>query len=161
MAGNANSGRRPQPTALKVIRGNPGKRKLNTSEPKPPSGAVVKPAYLSKMAGVVWDEEAPIAIAMGTLTPADRSAFAKLCELEATSRHASQQKDAPEWAMFTLSEDYNSALKVGTHAAVKVERETATALRPYYEKFGMEPSGRGRIAVQKSQEPASKWAGIL
>ena len=32
--GNWNSGRRPQPTALKVLRGNPGKRPLNVDEPQ-------------------------------------------------------------------------------------------------------------------------------
>jgi hypothetical protein len=33
MAGNWNSGSRPKPTALKVLRGNPGKRPLNEKEP--------------------------------------------------------------------------------------------------------------------------------
>jgi hypothetical protein len=28
----------PEPTALKLLRGNPGKRPLNTLEPKPPTG---------------------------------------------------------------------------------------------------------------------------
>ena len=29
-------GRKPKPTALKELEGNPGKRSLNPSEPKPP-----------------------------------------------------------------------------------------------------------------------------
>ena len=28
-------GRKPKPTAVKVLEGNPGKRSLNTAEPKP------------------------------------------------------------------------------------------------------------------------------
>ena len=35
MPGNWNSGRRPQPTALKMLRGNPGKRRLPASDPAP------------------------------------------------------------------------------------------------------------------------------
>ena len=31
----AQSGRKPKPTAVKVLEGNPGKRSLNTQEPKP------------------------------------------------------------------------------------------------------------------------------
>lgn len=31
-------GRKPKPTALKVLEGNPGKRPLNDHEPIPPKG---------------------------------------------------------------------------------------------------------------------------
>ena len=31
----AQRGRKPKPTAVKVLEGNPGKRSLNTNEPKP------------------------------------------------------------------------------------------------------------------------------
>lgn len=159
--GNHNSGRRPKPTALKVLQGNPGKRHLNALEPKPPAGPVRRPARLSGLAIVVWGELAPIAEAMGTLTTADVKAFATLCELQATLDLASSQKDAEGFAPFTVSEDFNGAPKIGVHAALKLERETAAALRPYYEKFGLEPVGRARIAVPKQDEPKSKWAGAL
>ena len=32
------AGRKPKPTAVKKLEGNPGKRKLNTKEPVPASG---------------------------------------------------------------------------------------------------------------------------
>ena len=32
------AGRKPKPTALKKLEGNPGKRKLNTKEPMPGKG---------------------------------------------------------------------------------------------------------------------------
>jgi P27 family predicted phage terminase small subunit len=120
----------------------------------------VKPAGLSVRAGVVWDEIAPVCIAMRTLTPADVRPFARLCELQVTAEEASSQKDAPGFAMFTLSEDYNGAAKVGVHAAIRVERDTAVALRPYYEYFGMTPSSRSRIVLPKPAEAVSKWAAL-
>jgi len=147
---------------LKVLRGVTRKDRLNPAEPLPPAGEVPKPAGLSARAGVVWDGLAPICLAMRTLTPADVLPFARLCELQATAEEASRQKDAPGFAMFTLSEDYNGAAKVGIHAAIRVERETSSALRPYYEYFGMTPSSRSRIQVAKpADEPVSKWAGAL
>jgi hypothetical protein len=99
---------------------------------------------------------------MGTLTPADLRPFATLCELQATLVQASAQKDAVGFAPFTLSEDYNGAPKVGTHAALRLERETATTVRPYYEYFGLTPASRARISVPKKSDaaPESKWAGI-
>src|SRR6185369_15691321 len=137
--GNQNSGRRPAPTSLTVLRGNPSRKKLNENEPRPTAGDVGKPDGLSSRAVRVWDELAPVCLAMGTLTTADLRAFATLCELQATILEASAQKDAEGFGMFTLSEDYNGAPKVGTHAAIKLERETAQALRPYYEYFGLTP----------------------
>lgn len=161
--GNQNSGRRPQPTALKVLRGNPSKTRLNEREPMPPpEGQVVKPEGLSVGAAQVWDELAPICLAMKTLTVADLRPFKTLCELEATLQIASAQKQAPGFAPFTVSPDFNGVDKVHVHAAIKLERETATSIRPYYEYFGLTPSSRARIVVPKQAEaPVSKWAGVL
>lgn len=161
--GNKNSGRRPNPTSLKVLRGNPGQRKLNENEPLPPSGDVVKPSTLSGAAGVVWDRLAPVCIAMGTLTSADLESFKRLCELQADLDKACEAKDAPGFGMFTLSEDYNGAPKMGLHAAIKLEKELSPVIRPFYELFGLSPVARARISVPKAkaEEPVSKWAGVL
>jgi len=162
--GFENSGRRPQPTSLKVLRGNPSKTRLNELEPVPPTGEVVKPAGLSAVASAVWDELAPICLAMRTLTPADVRPFASLCELQATMQETSASKDGK--ALFRLeredAEDKDSPLEIVIDATLKLERETATALRPYYELFGLTPVSRARIQVpKKTEEPVSKWAGAL
>jgi hypothetical protein len=129
---------------LKVLRGNPGKRKPNAREPTPPVGEVIKPVDISPAAAGVWDELAPVALAMGTLTRADIRPFATLCELQAT---------------FTAT-----ATTKGTAAFdARLERDTAAVLRPYYALFGLEPVSRARLVVPKKDEaePASKWAGAL
>jgi hypothetical protein len=160
--GNHNSGRRPQPAALKALRGNPSKTKLNQREPKPPPGEVVKPAEMSADASRVWDAIAPIAIGMGTLTPADVWAFKTLCELQASLDMAARAKSAPEFAPFTVSEDYNGAPKMGIHGALSLELRYAPIIRPYYEKFGIDgPTGRARMSIPGKKEPETKWAGVL
>jgi hypothetical protein len=50
---------------------------------------------------------------------------------------------------------------MGLHGAVKLEKELAPVIRPFYEKFGLEPVGRARISVGKSREPESKWAEVV
>jgi hypothetical protein len=117
---------------------------------------------LSGSAGVVWDELAPICLAMGTLTVADTEAFSTLCELQATFRQAAAGKDGRE--LFRLKEEGAEGTKfeVVIDSVLKLERETANALRPYYEVFGLTPVARARISVPKKPEaPASKWAGVL
>ena len=39
-------GRKPKPTALKLLEGNPGKRPINEHEPVPPKGTVKCPTWL-------------------------------------------------------------------------------------------------------------------
>ena len=162
--GNKNSGRRPAPTALKILRGIPGKRRLNHREPVPPKGAVVMPVNVSSAAAAVWAELAPLALAMGTLTRSDVRAFATLCELQATLQHASAQKSLEGFAMFALVEDgATGAVTVVVHAAIKVEQAAAAAVRPFYELFGLTPVARARIAVPAAPaaKAVSKWAGAL
>ena len=42
----ATRGRKPKPTAMKELEGNPGKHPLNTSEPKPNKKAPACPKWL-------------------------------------------------------------------------------------------------------------------
>lgn len=139
--GNHNSGPRPLPTALKVLKGVVRRDRLNPDEPKSVDGPVVKPVYLSALAAKVWDELAPCCLAMGTLTAADIAPFARMCELEVTARMASEGKGMPSWKN------------------QREERESAVALARFYDFFGMTPSGRSRIRVPK-KAPDSKWEAV-
>ena len=162
--GYENSGRRPFPTAVTALRGNPSRKKLNENEPQPPAGDPEKPVGLTESASAVWDELAPICVAMGTLTKADVRVFATMCELQATMQQTAAAKDGRE--LFALEkedqDDKDSPMVIHIDAILKLERETATALRPYYALFGLEPVSRARISVpKKSEAPTSKWAGVL
>lgn len=76
-------GRRPKPTALKLVTGNPGKRALpeEGAEPVPPAGEIIRPAFLKKRAAELWYEYAPVCTSMGTLTTADPHLLAEWCQL--------------------------------------------------------------------------------
>ena len=131
--GHENSGRRPyrQPTAIKVLRGNPGKRKFDTREPLPPvDSPVVKPAGLSPGAVVVWEEMAPIVLAMRTLTAGDVRTFATYCELQATFDHVIVEKSKPGYLPVMWTENAAGEPVATIHPVVKLERETAAGLKP-------------------------------
>lgn len=151
--GNKNSGPRPQPKALKLLRGNPSRRPL-PAEPVALPGEPDKPEGLSAAARRVWEDLAPVLLHMGTLTKGDARTFATMCELQATLVEASRQKDAPGFQLFAP----NGSNVIKAHAAVKLELEMAVAIRQYYMLFGMDPSSRSRLSVPKKDEPASKWA---
>ena len=84
----ATRGRKPKPTALKVLEGNPGKRPLNDREPVPPKGTLKCPAWLLPEAKKEWKRLAPALEAMGVLTMADLTAFEGYCQAYARWKEA-------------------------------------------------------------------------
>lgn len=73
-------GRKPKPTALKRLDGNPGKRGYNHAEPVPPEGCPDCPPHLSDAARAEWQRLATTLHEMGVLTLADRAALAAYCQ---------------------------------------------------------------------------------
>lgn len=77
-------GPQPQPTALKLERGNPGRRPLNLDEPQleAPSVASRKPpASLTGRAKKEWVRLADELISKGLLTVGDLTTFEQYCRL--------------------------------------------------------------------------------
>ena len=74
----AQRGRKPKPTAVKVLEGNPGKRSLNTNEPKPVKKAPRCPAWLEDEAKKEWKRMAKQMEQLGILTEIDMAAFCRL-----------------------------------------------------------------------------------
>lgn len=154
-------GRTPQPTAVKQARGNPGKRRLNEWEPMPPQGEVLPPSSLKGAALTVWQREAPIAIAMRTLTTADVTLFARYCR--AVAELAMMDDDFG--AMEAEREEARAMGNEGGKYRHPFLRETDTGgctvnQIAYYrdkledkvlalgERFGFNPVGRTKINVR-------------
>ena len=69
------AGRKPKPTAIKKLEGNPGKRKLNTKEPIPAKGMPECPQWLLAEAKKEWERLADLMNQMGVLTEVDMVAL--------------------------------------------------------------------------------------
>ena len=68
-----------KPTALKLLAGNPGKRKLNKSEPPAKRGEPRMPLFLIPVAQEEWKSIVPTLLELNVLTTADGSALAAYC----------------------------------------------------------------------------------
>ena len=154
-------GRTPQPTAVKQARGNPGKRRLNEWEPMPPQGEVQPPPTLQGEALDVWKREAPIAIAMRTLTTADVTLFSMYCE--SVAEYAMLQRDframlAQRQENIALGEGENTfehpwvrnSETGGTSISqVAYYRDAAAAkVKDLAERFGFSATARTKINVR-------------
>lgn len=73
-------GRKPIPTSLKIVRGNPGHRPLPPDEPKPPSGIPQCPKHLDKEARKIWRKTTKILFPIGITTKIDVTVLARWCQ---------------------------------------------------------------------------------
>ena len=73
-------GRRPLPTAIKELTGNPGKRPLNLDEPQPPKVIPKCPKHLDENARKEWRRISLELHRLNLLTIVDRAALAAYCQ---------------------------------------------------------------------------------
>jgi P27 family predicted phage terminase small subunit len=151
-------GRKPEPSALKVLRGLPGKRKLSVDEPRPaPLVDLTPPDWLDGEAKAEWDRLAPMLGRLGVLTETDTGALTAYCEAWATWKGATQQ--IRKWGMVLKGKD-GELPKVSPY--VKIAHNALQQMRGLLVEFGMTPSSRARVhaSTPAADTPASKWAGL-
>ncbi|MEW5817748.1 MAG: phage terminase small subunit P27 family, partial [Spirochaetota bacterium] len=86
----ATRGRKPKPTVLKLLEGNPGRRPLNQKEPKPEKKAPRCPAWLAPEAKKEWRRMSRQMENLGVLTQVDAAAFAGYCQAYARWKEAEE-----------------------------------------------------------------------
>lgn len=141
-------GRKPVPTQLKVVRGNPGKRPLNADEPQTPaleSDADI-PAYLSDRAREHWHLVAAQLREAKLLGRVDAHALGLYCEAFAryTDANAKIAKSGPVVVApsgFPVQSPYLAIANKAHEQMCKLLIE-----------FGMTPSSRSRVSKVESGE---------
>lgn len=143
-------GRLPTPTALKIIRGNPGKQKLPVGEPVPPPGDAEMPTWLSARGRRFWRRLSPVLRSMGCLTSADGEGLAVLCET--LNEFVQASKDVRK----------RGAIVDGrANPSVAMANAAGQRVRLMMAEYGLTPSSRSRIKAGATEVPASKWEGLL
>ena len=147
MAGRpGRSGRKPKPTHLKLLEGNPGHRPLNRNEPKPRPTVPYCPSHLSKEAKKEWRRIVPELAAVGPITRIDRAALAMYCEawgrwLEAEEALRKYGVMVKSPSGFPMQSPY-----------LAVANKAMEQMRGLLTEFGMSPASRTRISVQEPSD---------
>lgn len=152
------AGRRPKPTQLKIIEGNPGKRPLNKQEPKPQSG-YPEPLNLSKKARELWDELCPILDSMGVLTVADGVALERLCECYAEVEALSEYIKKRGRVFKTTNTAGDATIKANPAAAMLADADRR--LKSYLVEFGLTPAARSKVHIQDNEENQNAAAAFF
>lgn len=156
------AGRRPVPTALKILRGNPGHRPLNDAEPQPPMGIPEMPKGMSTAAKREWYLIVEQLQAINMLARVDGKALGEYCKLmglaEAYYKEALKEPMVKEPIMD----------KVGDHVGDKLKPNPATAAylacsktaKSYLIEFGLTPASRSKLKIEP-RKPADPLEDML
>jgi P27 family predicted phage terminase small subunit len=141
-------GRPPVPTRLKVLRGNPGKRALNASEPAPaPRRSLAPPAWLEGEAAAEWRRLAPKFARLGLLTEIDGEALSQYCVVWARWREA--ETALRKHGMVIAGSKGGPVLS----PYVAIASRALSQMRAYLDGFGMTPSARTRVKTDPGPQP--------
>lgn len=147
-------GRKPKPTAEKALAGNPGRRKLNTKEPKAPPGVPTCPEHLTDEVKNVWYELAGVASPMGILSLADAWSFEVLVSAIARYRIASAQ--ASEEGMLVQ----NGGIQQKS-PWLNILKDAEATINTYGSKFGLSPADRARLTLGGDEEEEDELKQLL
>ena len=142
----AQSGRKPKPTAIKELEGNPGKRSLNKNEPRPKKKAPRCPTWLEPEAKKEWKRLAKQMELLGILTEMDMTAFAGYCQSYARWKEAEEFISKHGTIVKTPSGYWQQVPQVS------IAQTNLKLMLRFSEEFGLTPSSRSRIAVAEVTE---------
>lgn len=139
-------GRKPIPTALKLLAGNPGKRQLNEREPRPVRQAPKCPKHLTGEARAEWRRAAKQLLDVGVLTTIDRTALAMYCQ--AWARWLEAEEALRQYGVMVKSPSgfpmQSPYLAVANKAMEQMQRLLT--------EFGMTPASRTKVEAWPAQE---------
>ena len=137
-------GRKPKPTNLKKLQGNPGKRRLNKREPRPRTSGL-EPSAVGTREIAFHDAVAPLLREANLLTDADLPAFEMM-----TIHFAIAQEAANDIRLIGPTTYKNGRGK--KRPILQVFRDNSAAFRAYAAEFGMTPSSRSRINIPETPD---------
>ena len=140
IGGGKMGGRRPKPTVLKKLAGNPGKRPLNKNEPQPKSSIPDCPKFLAKEAVLEWKRITVELSVLGVVTQIDRAALAAYCQVWA--RWAKAEDRLNQEGEFVQTKKGNEI----QNPYLAIANKCLKQMREYLVEFGMTPSSRSRIS---------------
>ena len=131
-------GRKPVPTPLKILRGNPGKRKLNDREPQPSAIQGAAPSRALDTAGrAEWRRVIPELARLGLLTALDLKAVEGYCIAYQTVRAAQREVNR------------GLVRPDGTKKPeVQIARDSLALMRQFMTETGLTAVSRARIHTE-------------
>jgi P27 family predicted phage terminase small subunit len=137
------SGGRPQPTRLKLLRGNPGKRPAHQDEPEPDIRLPEPPEHLSDEAKREWGRVGALLLTVGLVSELDRAALAGYCQ--AWGRWVEAEEALRQYGVVVKSP---SGYPMQS-PFLAVANKAVEQMRAFLVEFGMTPASRTRVHAER------------
>jgi P27 family predicted phage terminase small subunit len=160
-------GRKPKPTRLKLIEGNPGKRATNQHDLRPEPKVPTCPAHLCPAAKAEWKRLARELFLLGIVMDLDRAALAAYSQAYGRWAEAERKlKDTP--VLIKLPSGY-----IQPSPWLGIGNKQLELMAKYVAELGLSPVSRTRVEAKPPYQrkpwefgrewvdPRSKFAGFL
>jgi len=142
------------PTALKLLKGNPGKRPISKDEPEFDSGVPERPKWLSDPVAIVeWKRLTKLLSSAGVLTVGDGDTLAMYCyilsQIDAITKSIAENGHVA--FDIKINSDTGEEIMVNPKSnplSLRLENYIKE-LRTYSGLFGLDPSSRSKIHTGK------------
>lgn len=145
-----------KPTALKKLAGNPGRRPLPKTEPKPRVDAPAMPPGLSKAAQEHWKHIIGECVRLKLITTLDHGLLGRyIKEWDACRELDEQCKERGRWITEVAVDRKGNAYETGIKRAPWDTSlvQHATILRGLISDLGFSPSARAKVSTVSEEEP--------
>jgi P27 family predicted phage terminase small subunit len=136
-------GRKPKPTMLRVLQGNPGKRALNHEEPAYGPGAPAKPEFLDDFAGEEWDRLIGMLVSARVITKGDGGILLVACDSYQLRQYQKflKEKGSLSYDASTINggTNYKPYPEVGQRNMARRQYQSALS------ELGLSPSSRSKV----------------
>jgi len=144
-------GRKPKPTALRLLQGKRGHRPLPPHEPKPALAIPPCPDHLSPAARAEWDYITAELAGLGILSRADKAVLAGYCASYASWQEC-ERFIAEHGAVITLRDDKGTVKWIQEAPQARLALKHLEKIRQFAAELGLSPSARTRIHAQPTEQ---------
>ena len=145
------AGRRPTPTHLKVLAGNPGHKPLPKDEPQPEITLPDPPDFLEGEALKEWNRITPELFKLKLMSEIDRTGVVVYCI--AYDRYVSANRDIRTLGQIIATTNGN----IIQNPAVGIANTAADLIRKFLVEYGMTPASRAKVSTPGKPKAKDGW----
>jgi P27 family predicted phage terminase small subunit len=144
-------GRKPKPTAIRLLQGKAGHRPINELEPHPEPKIPPCPEHLSPAARIEWDYITTELEPLGVLARLDKSVLAGYCS-EFAAWAECETFIQENGAVMTLRDDKGNIKWVQECPQARLALKHLEKIRQFAAELGLSPSSRTRIHAHPAEK---------
>jgi len=145
-------GNKPKPPELRLIEGNRGHRPIPVT-PKPKREHPPASRWITREAKREWRRISKELFSLGLLTVVDRAALEAYCQCYARWKEAEAKVD------MVCPETESGYLQQNPYIGISLKY--VKEMRAFLTEFGMTPSSRARVNVEKLKDTKSEFERLL